>query len=83
MEKETGYKELSNVQDEQTIIPEEFPEGAYGQSIDQEKEVEGKSTPWKENQRVASAFTYEFKGLHEGRPRQYPGAHVTHDEKGT
>lgn len=83
MEKKPDYKELSNVQDELTIIPEEFPEGAYGQAIDWEKEVEGKSTPWKENQQVASAFTYEFKDLHEGRPRQYPGAHVTHDEKTT
>ncbi|WP_050180131.1 hypothetical protein [Domibacillus robiginosus] len=81
MDKKTDYQELSNVQDQLTLIPEEFPDGAYGQPIDNEKAVEGKSTPWKENQHVASGFTYEFKQLHENRSRQYPGAHPTHDEK--
>lgn len=81
MDKKTDYKELYNVRDQLTLIPEEFPEGAYGQPIDNEKPVEGKSTPWKEDQHVASNFTYEYKHLHEDRPREYPGAHPTHDEK--
>lgn len=80
MEKEPYYKEMTNVQDEQTIIPEEFPEGSYGEAIGKQRPVENKSTPWKEDQRTASAFTYENRRLHENVPRQYPGAHPTHDE---
>ncbi|MCP3760897.1 hypothetical protein NLX67_00615 [Domibacillus sp. A3M-37] len=80
MDKEKNYQEMTNVQDQQTIIPEEFPEGSYGAAIGEEAKVENKSTPWKKNQRTASAFTYEFRRQHENVPRQYPGAHPTHDE---
>lgn len=74
-------QEKENLQEEQTIGVEEFPEGSYGEVISQNRRVENKTTPWKENQRKASAFTYEFKRLHENVPRHYPGAHPTHDEK--
>ncbi|WP_046174164.1 hypothetical protein [Domibacillus indicus] len=81
MKKKTSYQEISSVQDDQTILPEEFPEGAYGAADGKQTPVENKSTPWKKGQRTASAFTYEFRHQHDSIPRQYPGAHPAHDER--
>lgn len=75
-------KELSNVETQRNFLTaEEFPEGAYGAAQGKDKPVENKNTPWKEGQQYYSNFTYEFRNLHQGMPRQYPGAHPTHDEK--
>lgn len=60
------------------IIPEDLPEGAYGSPINRRL---GKSTPFEEDQQAISNFTYENRQHHEDLPRQYPGAHPTHDEE--
>lgn len=62
------------------LTAEEFPDGPYGSA--RNAETLGKSTPWREDQRPPNTFTYENRELHEGIPRQYPGAHPTHDEEG-
>jgi hypothetical protein len=75
------YSELSTVESQRNeLIPEEFPEGAYGMSLP--TETIGKSGPWREDQRRTSAYGFENKDLHEGMPRQYPPDHHTHDEAG-
>ena len=75
-------KEMSNVETQRNFLTaEEFPEGAYGAAQGKDEPVENKSTPWKEGQQYYSNFTYEFRNLHQGTPRQYPGAHPTHDEE--
>lgn len=78
-----GYRNFSNVEDlKNNLIPEEFPEGSFGSSIDQEKPIDSsKSTPWRKGQRRRSAFTYSAKDLHEDLPRKTPGAHPTHDKQ--
>ncbi|MCY8436304.1 hypothetical protein [Bacillus haynesii] len=74
--------EMSNVETQRNFLTaEEFPEGAYGSAQGKDKPVENKNTPWKEGQQYYSNFTYEFRNLHQGMPRQYPGAHPTHDEE--
>ncbi|HLR09484.1 MAG TPA: hypothetical protein VK136_09575 [Bacillota bacterium] len=62
------------------LIPEEFPEGAFGEPFRVDKRAYSKSSPWKEGQRRLSAFVYPDKEQHEDLPRQAPGAHPTHDE---
>ncbi|GAB6935266.1 MAG: hypothetical protein C0P64_006570 [Bacillota bacterium] len=62
----------------QNLVPEEFPEGPYGSSM--QNQTLGKSTPWEEGQHRTSAFTYEAREFHAGLGRQYAGAHPTHDE---
>ncbi|AKQ74237.1 MULTISPECIES: hypothetical protein [Bacillus] len=75
-------KEISNVETQRNFLTaEEFPEGAYGAAQGKDEPVENKSTPWKEGQQYYSNFAYEFRNLHQGTPRQYPGAHPTHDEE--
>ncbi|MCY7780103.1 hypothetical protein P9D36_15910 [Bacillus haynesii] len=75
-------KEMSNVETQRNFLTaEEFPEGAYGAAQGKDEPVENKNTPWKEGQQYYSNFTYEFRNLHQGMPRQYPGAHPTHDEE--
>ncbi|MFC3041393.1 hypothetical protein ACFOGI_14185 [Virgibacillus xinjiangensis] len=64
------------------IIPEEFPEGPFGSALQEDKAVEGKSTPWGEGQHRSSAYTYPSEELHDDLPRQTPGAHPLHDEEG-
>ncbi|MDY0408791.1 hypothetical protein ACFFIS_09225 [Virgibacillus soli] len=78
------YSDFSNVHHmRQNLIPEEFPEGSFGQAINHEKPItSSKSTPWKEGQRRTSAFTYAYRELHEDLPRQAPGSHPIHDEPG-
>ncbi|MCK6258344.1 hypothetical protein LCY76_17355 [Fictibacillus sp. KIGAM418] len=74
------YTDFSNVETgRRYVLPEDLPEGPYGSPINAKL---GKSTPWEENQRYYSAFNYEYKNLHAGTERQYPGAHPTHDDPG-
>lgn len=80
-DKKDQYTDFSNVVKQQTFLTaEEYPEGPYGSPINADKPVENKSTPWKEGQQFYSAFTYENRNLHDNIPRQYPGAHPTHDD---
>ncbi|MFC4558661.1 hypothetical protein ACFO3D_10615 [Virgibacillus kekensis] len=75
------FSDFSNVRSRNNnLIPEEFPEGPVGSSINADEPVESKSTPWEEGQRRESAFVYPYKELHEDLPRQTPGAHPIHDE---
>jgi hypothetical protein len=76
--KQPQYTDFSNVVTGQNyVIPEDLPEGPYGSPVNREL---GKSTAWNENQRHYSAFNYENKTLHEDAARQYPGAHLPHDD---
>lgn len=76
------YTNFSNVENMDDLIPEEFPEGAFGSSYNKNESVSAKSTPWEEGQRRTSAFTYPYKKIHDDLPRQTPGAHPLHDEEG-
>lgn len=70
------YQELSTVQKQHdALIPEEFPEGAYGSDIGENSPVSGKSTDWEEGQQRTSAFTYADKEQHKKLQRRVPGAH--------
>ncbi|HEU4962966.1 MAG TPA: hypothetical protein VFV52_03765 [Bacilli bacterium] len=52
-------KQLEYVQSmNNTILPEEFPEGPYGASVFNDQPL-GKSTPWEPGQHVASRFQDE------------------------
>lgn len=62
------------------LIPEEFPEGAFGSPFNADAPVESKSTEWEKGQRRASSFTYPDKEQHDEKPRQMPGSHPLHDE---
>lgn len=63
------------------LVPEEFPEGPYGEPFQKEKPVKEKKTPshYPYEQQFYSAYTYENRTLHAGLPRQMDGAHPTHD----
>ncbi|MBO1513745.1 hypothetical protein [Metabacillus bambusae] len=79
---EEEYTDFSNVEKQRNFLThEDFPEGAYGSPYRKDDPVENKSTPWKEGQQYYSNFTYEYRNMHEDVPRQFPGAHPTHDEK--
>ncbi len=72
------YTDFSNVETmHRYVLPEDLPEGPYGSPVNRSL---GKSTPFDEDQRYYSAFNYEFKNLHQDIPRQFPGAHPTHDD---
>ncbi|WP_144461479.1 cytosolic protein [Siminovitchia fortis] len=78
---EFTYTDVSTVETRRNfLIPEELPEGSFGAPKGKHTRVENKSTPWKEGQRPYSAFNYEFKSMHQNRPRKFPGAHPTHDD---
>ncbi|PWW32178.1 hypothetical protein DFO73_101441 [Cytobacillus oceanisediminis] len=82
MNDDEKYTDFSNVEKQRTFLTaEEFPDGPFGSPIRADEPVENKSTPWREGQQYYSNFTYEFRNLHQDMPRQYPGAHPTHDEK--
>lgn len=75
------YTDVSNAEVQQNYLTgEEFPEGPYGSPQGKDRPVENKSTPWKDGQRRYSAYNYENKSLHQDLPRQFPGAHPTHDD---
>ncbi|MFC7394308.1 hypothetical protein [Scopulibacillus cellulosilyticus] len=78
-----NYTDFSNVEDQRKFLTaEEFPEGTYGDSAYDlfDEPVFNKSEPWDEGQSYISGFTYEYRNMHENRPRKYPGAHKTHDQ---
>lgn len=80
--KDKSYSELSTVkQRHNELIPEEFPDGAFGSAIGNDDPVFSKSTPWEKGQRRQSAFIYADKARHDDLPRQTPGAHPLHDEQ--
>ncbi|MGJ7919880.1 hypothetical protein [Neobacillus sp. LXY-4] len=82
MSRKTKYSNLKNVEKQyEFLTAEEFPEGPYGSPIGVDSPVENKSTPWQEGQQFYSNFTFENRNLHQDLPRQYPGAHPTHDDK--
>ncbi|MFD1851222.1 hypothetical protein [Oceanobacillus bengalensis] len=75
------YSDFSNVDRmKNELIPEEFPEGPFGSTINKEVAVSSKSTPWKEGQKRTSAFVFPDEEQHDDLPRQIPGAHPLHDE---
>lgn len=64
--------DVSTVQSQHNdLVPEEFPEGPYGSSM--EVESIGKSSPWREGQHSPRPFGYENKELHEEEGRLFPG----------
>lgn len=73
---EKKYTDFSNVEQmKNRLIPEEFPEGTYGSSINIDEPVKGKSTPWEEGQYRDSAFVYPDRERHEDLPRKALGSH--------
>lgn len=80
--KEKDYSDFSNVKKQKNqLIPEEFPEGPFGSSINKDEKVTSKSGPWVEGQYRDSAFVYPDKDQHAGIPRQADGAHPTNAEE--
>jgi len=77
------FTDFSNVEDMKYLTAEEFPEGPFGSPFRKDEPVELKSTPWEKGQRRYSAFNYEYKSMHQDLPREYPGAHPTHDDPDT
>ncbi|WP_017187799.1 hypothetical protein [Alkalibacillus haloalkaliphilus] len=81
MGKRKKHDDFATVEVQQNYqVPEEFPDGNYGQPDDQplqEREHDPK-------RRHYSNFNYENKQLHEDLPRKYPFAHkpenFPHDE---
>lgn len=63
------------------LVPQEFPEGAYGEPARKHEPVCKKKAPsrYPYEQQTYSAYTYENRTLHAGLPRQMEGAHPTHD----
>ncbi len=79
-EKSKKFTDLATVESQRNdLAAEEFPEGPYGSSLLTERL--GKSTPWRKDQRPPNRFVFENRTLHEGMPREYPPAHMTHDEE--
>lgn len=75
------FSNFSNVEKmKNELIPEEFPEGAFGSLINKDEKVTSKSTEWKEGQKRTSAYVYPDEEQHDEVPRQFPGAHPPHDE---
>jgi len=75
------YVDFSNVEKQRHFLTaEEFPDGPFGSPIRRNEPVENKSTAWKEGQKYYSNFAYEYRNLHQDLPRQFPGAHPTHDD---
>ncbi|UOR13080.1 hypothetical protein [Halobacillus amylolyticus] len=81
--KKRQYTDFSNVETQHNFLTaEEFAEGPYGSPVGETEPVENKETPWDEDQQYYSNSAYENRNLHQDMPRQVPGAHPTHDEKG-
>ncbi|WP_100405504.1 hypothetical protein [Bacillus solitudinis] len=81
--KDEEYTDFSNVETQRSFLTaEEYPEGPYGSPRGKTQPVENKNTPWKHGQQYYSNLAYEFRNMHQDLPRQFPGAHQTHDEDG-
>nr|WP_254434114.1 hypothetical protein [Halobacillus sp. Marseille-Q1614] len=82
VKKNQKYTDFANVETQRSFLAsEEFPEGPFGAAKGKEVPVENKDTPWKEGQQYYSSSAFENRNLHEDLPRQFPGAHVPHDDK--
>jgi hypothetical protein len=82
--KDEQYTDFSNVETQRNFLTaEEYPEGPYGHPEGDDEPVENKSTPWQEGQQFYSNLAYEFRNQHQDLPRQFPGAHHTHDDDAT
>lgn len=84
MKKKHGkeHSDFSNVTKmNNELIPEEYPEGAFGSPIGADDPVFSKSTPWVEGQRRKSAYIFPDKDQHADLPRKTPGAHFPHSEQ--
>lgn len=76
------YSDFSNViKIDNELIPEEFPEGAFGSTIHEDIPVSGKSTPWEKGERRQSAYIYADKDQHLNEQRNYPNAHSAEDSQ--
>jgi hypothetical protein len=62
------------------LTPEEFPEGSYGSTINEDQPPESKSTPWLPGQYRESPYAFPDKSQHANLAREAPGAHHTHSE---
>ena len=81
-EEKRKYSDFASVKKmRDQLIPEEFPEGSYGSSLNKQVAPESKSTPWIEGQYRDSAYVFPDKSQHDNLPRQADGAHPIHDEK--
>ncbi|WP_027964344.1 hypothetical protein [Halalkalibacillus halophilus] len=58
------------------LASEEFPEGTYGEPVNQKPLKARKYNP---NQRYYTPFNYEFKELHADDPREAHNAHQPGD----
>lgn len=82
MSKDEEYTDFSNVETQRNfLIAEEYPEGPFGSPNGKNEPVSNKNTPWEDGQQFYSNFAYENRTMHQDLPRQFPGAHPTHDEK--
>ena len=80
MAEEKKFYPLSTEYDQtHTYFMEEFPEGSYGCPVNHDLSKD----EWKEDMHPAPAFSYEARSFHEGLERDYPGAHITHDDPKT
>ncbi|WP_288927089.1 hypothetical protein [uncultured Trichococcus sp.] len=80
-ERRSDYTDLATVESQpqrNDLTAEEFPEGPYGSPL--MTETLGKSEPWRIDQRPPNRFSYEYREFHKQIPRDYPAAHLTHDE---
>ncbi len=72
-------RELETVLSQRSeIIPQEFPEGAYGAPDDVVPTA--KTTPWNVEMHAAPQFSYENRTFHAGLERDHPDSHPTHSE---
>ncbi|MET3683673.1 hypothetical protein ABID56_001782 [Alkalibacillus flavidus] len=73
MAKKKKNDDFATVEVQQNMqVPEEFPEGTYGEPVHDEPLQAREYDP---KRRHYSAFNYENKQLHHDIPRQYPSAH--------
>lgn len=81
--KKKGYRDFESVESQENeLTAEELTEGPYGAPFEG---VLGKSSPWKPEQHMVSAFTYENRELHAGGGRIFPNTqthkpHSSEDE---
>lgn len=78
MPKKKKYDDFANVEiDRNYQIPEEFPEGTYGEPVNAEQSLQSQvDNP---NRRPYSAFNYENKTLHADAQRNMSNSHPPND----